>query len=163
MNYQTGLSSRDRLIQRNNRLYKSNDDINATTDNAGKQYNDNKRFSAGNIIIPSCGNRLCSANSIISFKDEPIGDLMSLCVTHNSYQLSAEDKRRHQILSELWTELKGMEVSPASLLQALRAVDPSLWAPPERPLTLNLKVPQPTMLSHCLHHLSQTLPGKYTS
>lgn len=38
---------------------------------------------------------------------------------------------------------QGLEVTPANLARALSAVDPTLWAPPARPATLSLSVPQP--------------------
>ncbi|KAJ8950256.1 hypothetical protein NQ314_007961 [Rhamnusium bicolor] len=46
-------------------------------------------------------------------------------------RLSLEDKKRHQVLTKLWTELKGTEVTPKKLLEALSAVDSSLWVPPK--------------------------------
>lgn len=52
-----------------------------------------------------------------------------------------EDKKRHQILTKLWTELKGSEVTPKKLLEALNAVDSALWVPPQRPVSLNLQIP----------------------
>ncbi|XP_031352012.1 uncharacterized protein LOC116177237 isoform X3 [Photinus pyralis] len=56
-------------------------------------------------------------------------------------QFSLEDKKRHQILTQLWTELKGTEVTPKRLLEALSSVDSSLWIPPQRPVSLNLQLP----------------------
>lgn len=56
-------------------------------------------------------------------------------------RLSLEDKKRHHILAKLWTELKGTEVSPQRLLEALSSVDSSLWVPPQRPVSLNLQLP----------------------
>ncbi|CAH1112727.1 unnamed protein product, partial [Psylliodes chrysocephalus] len=56
-------------------------------------------------------------------------------------RLSLEDKKRHQILTKLWTELKGTEVTPKRLLEALTAVDSALWVPPKRPVSLNLHLP----------------------
>ncbi|KAF5292629.1 hypothetical protein FQA39_LY13962 [Lamprigera yunnana] len=56
-------------------------------------------------------------------------------------QLSLEDKKRHQVLTKLWTELKGTEVTPKRLLEALSLVDSSLWIPPRRPVSLNLQLP----------------------
>lgn len=56
-------------------------------------------------------------------------------------KLSLEDKRRHQILTKLWTELKGSEVTPKKLLEALNAVDSALWVPPQRPVSLDLQIP----------------------
>lgn len=38
---------------------------------------------------------------------------------------------------------QGLEVTPANLARALSAVDPTLWAPPARPHTLSLSMPQP--------------------
>lgn len=55
--------------------------------------------------------------------------------------LSLEDKKRHQVLTKLWTELKGTEVTPKKLLEALSAIDPALWVPPKRPVSLNLHLP----------------------
>ncbi|GBP78999.1 hypothetical protein EVAR_63001_1, partial [Eumeta japonica] len=55
--------------------------------------------------------------------------------------LSADDKRRHHILADVWTELKGLEVTPANLARALSAVEPALWASPVRPHTLSLGLP----------------------
>ncbi|XP_060528488.1 uncharacterized protein LOC132703328 isoform X2 [Cylas formicarius] len=56
-------------------------------------------------------------------------------------RLSLEDKKRHQILTKLWTDLKGTEVTPKKLLEALTAVDSALWVPPKRPVSLNLQLP----------------------
>ncbi|XP_057653435.1 uncharacterized protein LOC130892214 isoform X3 [Diorhabda carinulata] len=56
-------------------------------------------------------------------------------------RFSLEDKKRHQILTKLWTELKGTEVTPKRLLEALSAVDSALWVPPKRPVSLNLHLP----------------------
>lgn len=39
--------------------------------------------------------------------------------------------------------LQGLEVSPGNLARALAAVEPALWAPPTRPATLSLNMPQP--------------------
>ncbi|KAL3269674.1 hypothetical protein HHI36_008734 [Cryptolaemus montrouzieri] len=56
-------------------------------------------------------------------------------------KFSLEDKKRHQVLTRLWTELKGTEVTPKKLLEALSAVDSALWVPPQRPVSLNLQLP----------------------
>ncbi|XP_064211325.1 uncharacterized protein LOC661743 isoform X3 [Tribolium castaneum] len=56
-------------------------------------------------------------------------------------KLSFEDKKRHQVLTKLWTELKGSEVTPKKLLEALGSVDSSLWVQPQRPVSLNLHLP----------------------
>lgn len=56
-------------------------------------------------------------------------------------KLSFQDKKRHQVLTKLWTELKGSEVTPKKLLEALSAVDSALWVPPQRPVSLNLHLP----------------------
>ncbi|XP_050304279.1 uncharacterized protein LOC126741872 isoform X2 [Anthonomus grandis grandis] len=56
-------------------------------------------------------------------------------------RFSLEDKKRHQVLTKLWTELKGTEVTPKKLLEALSAVDSALWVPPKRPVSLNLHLP----------------------
>jgi hypothetical protein len=56
-------------------------------------------------------------------------------------RLSLEDKKRHQVLTKLWTELKGTEVTPKKLLEALSAVDSALWVQPQRPVSLNLHLP----------------------
>ncbi|KAJ8948192.1 hypothetical protein NQ318_010468 [Aromia moschata] len=56
-------------------------------------------------------------------------------------RLSLEDKKRHQVLTKLWTELKGTEVTPKKLLEALSAVDSAFWVPPKRPVSLNLHLP----------------------
>ncbi|KAL1490154.1 hypothetical protein ABEB36_012894 [Hypothenemus hampei] len=56
-------------------------------------------------------------------------------------RLSLEDKKRHQVLAKLWAEFKGTEVTPKRLFEALSSVDPSLWVPPKRPVSLNLQIP----------------------
>ncbi|CAH0555703.1 unnamed protein product [Brassicogethes aeneus] len=56
-------------------------------------------------------------------------------------RLSLADKKRHQVLNKLWTELKGSEITPKKLIEALNNVDPSLWVPPKRPVSLNLHLP----------------------
>lgn len=56
-------------------------------------------------------------------------------------KLSFEDKKRHQVLTKLWTELKGSEVTPKKLLDALSSVDSALWVQPQRPVSLNLHLP----------------------
>lgn len=56
-------------------------------------------------------------------------------------RLSFEDKKRHQVLTKLWTELKGTEVTPQRLIEALSNVDSSLWVTPQRPMSLNLQLP----------------------
>lgn len=56
-------------------------------------------------------------------------------------RLSFEDKKRHQVLTKLWTELKGTEVTPQRLIEALSNVDSSLWVAPPRPVSLNLQLP----------------------
>lgn len=62
-------------------------------------------------------------------------------IFHLDARLSLEDKKRHQVLTKLWTELKGTEVTPKKLLEALSAVDSALWVPPQRPVSLNLQIP----------------------
>ncbi|XP_037295610.1 uncharacterized protein LOC115450491 isoform X3 [Manduca sexta] len=84
------------------------------------------------VDVGSCG-------SLVSFRDSPPP---APPVPH-PHPLSHDDKRRHQILADIWTELKGLEVTPANLARALSAVDPTLWAPPPRPATLSLSMPQP--------------------
>ncbi|XP_045491479.1 uncharacterized protein LOC123691227 isoform X1 [Colias croceus] len=82
------------------------------------------------LDVGSCG-------SLVSFRDSPPpGPPAQL-----PHALSQDDKRRHQILADIWTELKGLEVTPANLARALSAVDPTLWAAPTRPATLSLSVP----------------------
>ncbi|XP_022918173.1 putative leucine-rich repeat-containing protein DDB_G0290503 isoform X2 [Onthophagus taurus] len=56
-------------------------------------------------------------------------------------RFSLEDKKRHQVLTRLWTELKGTEVTPKRLIEALSSVDSTLWVPPQRPVSLNLQLP----------------------
>ncbi|XP_049695161.2 uncharacterized protein LOC110372723 isoform X3 [Helicoverpa armigera] len=85
------------------------------------------------VDVGSCG-------SLVSFRDSPPP---APPVSH-PHPLSHDDKRRHQILADIWTELKGLEVTPANLARALSAVDPTLWAPPARPHTLSLSMPQPS-------------------
>lgn len=53
-------------------------------------------------------------------------------------RFSLEDKRRHQVLTQLWSELRGGDVTPTRLLEALGAVD--AWGAPKRPMSLNLQV-----------------------
>ncbi|CAB3234660.1 unnamed protein product [Arctia plantaginis] len=84
------------------------------------------------VDVGSCG-------SLVSFRDSPPP---APPVPH-PHPLNQDDKRRHQILADIWTELKGLEVTPANLARALSAVDPTLWAPPARPATLSLSMPQP--------------------
>lgn len=64
---------------------------------------------------------------------------------HNTEALEAgfsfEDKKRHQILTKLWTELKGSEVTPQRLIEALSNVDSALFVSPQRPVSLNLQLP----------------------
>ncbi|XP_052737679.1 uncharacterized protein LOC112047515 isoform X2 [Bicyclus anynana] len=84
------------------------------------------------VDVGSCG-------SLVSFRDSP----PPAPPAPQPHPLSQDDKRRHQILADIWTELKGLEVTPANLARALSAVDPTLWAPPARPATLSLSVPQP--------------------
>ncbi|XP_041977789.1 uncharacterized protein LOC121732073 isoform X2 [Aricia agestis] len=84
------------------------------------------------VDVGSCG-------SLVSFRDSP----PPAPPTSHPHPLSHDDKRRHQILADIWTELKGLEVTPANLARALSAVDPTLWAPPARPATLSLSMPQP--------------------
>ncbi|KAJ0180306.1 hypothetical protein K1T71_003710 [Dendrolimus kikuchii] len=84
------------------------------------------------LEVGSCG-------SLVSFRDSPPPSAPA----PHPHPLSQDDKRRHQILADIWTELKGLEVTPANLARALSAVDPTLWAPPMRPATLSLSMPQP--------------------
>ncbi|KAJ2952538.1 hypothetical protein O0L34_g6857 [Tuta absoluta] len=84
------------------------------------------------VDVGSCG-------SLVSFRDSP----PPAPPVPQPHPLNQDDKRRHQILSDIWTELKGLEVTPANLARALSAVDPTLWAPPPRPATLSLSMPQP--------------------
>ncbi|XP_012548954.1 uncharacterized protein LOC101740438 isoform X3 [Bombyx mori] len=84
------------------------------------------------VDVGSCG-------SLVSFRDSP----PPAPPVQHPHPLSHDDKRRHQILADIWTELKGLEVTPANLARALSAVDPTLWAPPARPATLSLNVPPP--------------------
>ncbi|XP_050344909.1 uncharacterized protein LOC126769937 isoform X3 [Nymphalis io] len=86
------------------------------------------------VDVGSCG-------SLVSFRDSP----PPAPPVPQPHPLSHDDKRRHQILADIWTELKGLEVTPANLARALSAVDPTLWAPPTRPVTLSLSVPQPAV------------------
>ncbi|XP_072380068.1 uncharacterized protein [Diabrotica undecimpunctata] len=77
-------------------------------------------------------------NEIVSSADKRLSaDTANILDT----RLSLEDKKRHQILTKLWTELKGTEVTPKRLLEALSAVDSALWVPPKRPVSLNLHLP----------------------
>ncbi|XP_053623935.1 uncharacterized protein LOC128682914 isoform X3 [Plodia interpunctella] len=84
------------------------------------------------VDVGSCG-------SLVSFRDSP----PPAPPVQHPHPLSQDDKRRHQILADIWTELKGLEVTPANLARALSAVDPTLWAAPARPATLSLNMPQP--------------------
>ncbi|XP_048479443.1 uncharacterized protein LOC105390148 isoform X3 [Plutella xylostella] len=77
-----------------------------------------------------------SCGSLVSFRDSPPPPPPPHALCH-------DDKRRHQILADIWTELKGLEVTPANLARALSAVDSTLWAPPPRPATLSLNMAQP--------------------
>ncbi|XP_059061786.1 uncharacterized protein LOC131854668 isoform X4 [Achroia grisella] len=86
------------------------------------------------VDVGSCG-------SLVSFRDSP----PPAAPAPHPHPLSQDDKRRHQILSDIWTELKGLEVTPANLARALSAVDPTLWAAPARPATLSLSMPQPSI------------------
>lgn len=45
------------------------------------------------------------------------------------------------MLTKLWTELKGSEVTPKKLIEALSSIDSALWVPPPRPVSLNLQIP----------------------
>lgn len=73
-------------------------------------------------------------------------------------RLSLEDKKRHHILTKLWTELNGVEVTPQKLLDALSMVDSSLWVPPKRPISLNLQLP--VFQNVKCHRRSRILLGK---
>ncbi|KAL4714175.1 hypothetical protein ACJJTC_008529, partial [Scirpophaga incertulas] len=84
------------------------------------------------VEVGSCG-------SLVSFRDSP----PPAPPAPRPHPLSHDDKRRHQILADIWTELKGLEVTPANLARALSAVEPALWAAPARPATLSLAVPPP--------------------
>lgn len=81
---------------------------------------------------------LGSCGSLVSFRDSPPPSAPA----PHPHPLNQDDKRRHQILADIWTELKGLEVTPANLARALSAVDPTLWATPTRPATLSLSMPQ---------------------
>ncbi|RVE54999.1 hypothetical protein evm_000366 [Chilo suppressalis] len=98
------------------------------------------------VDVGSCG-------SLVSFRDSP----PPAPPTPQPHPLSHDDKRRHQILADIWTELKGLEVTPANLARALSAVDPALWAPPARPATLSLNMPQP-----CTESITGTCCEKIT-
>ena len=75
-------------------------------------------------------------------------------------KLSLDDKKRHQILTDLWKDLKNSEVTPQKLIEALSKVDSSLWVPPKRPVTLNLKLPIKSLLksSNCCN---QFISGEF--
>ncbi|CAK1552603.1 unnamed protein product [Leptosia nina] len=90
----------------------------------------NKDLQVHLVDVGSCG-------SLVSFRDSP----PPAPPVQHPHPLSSDDKRRHQILADIWTELKGLEVTPANLARALSAVDPTLWATPTRPATLSLNVP----------------------
>ncbi|VVC95345.1 unnamed protein product, partial [Leptidea sinapis] len=92
----------------------------------------NRELQVHVLDVGSCG-------SLVSFRDSP----PPAPPVQHPHPLNQDDKRRHQILADIWTELKGLEVTPANLARALSAVDPTLWAPPTRPVTLSLSVPQP--------------------
>nr|CAH7733386.1 unnamed protein product [Callosobruchus chinensis] len=80
----------------------------------------------------------CDSKSIVSNIDKRLSaDTAKILDT----RLSLEDKKRHQVLTKLWTELKGTEVTPKKLIEALSAVDSALWVPPKRPVSLNLHLP----------------------
>lgn len=72
-------------------------------------------------------------------------------------KFSLEDKKRHQVLTKLWTELKGAEVTPKKLLEALSAVDSALWVPPQRPVSLNLHLP---IIASTKYRRSRPILGK---
>lgn len=71
---------------------------------------------------------------------------------------SLEDKKRHQVLTKLWAELKGTEVTPNKLLDALSAVDSALWVPPQRPVSLNLQLP---IIQATKYRKTKPLLGKF--
>nr|CAI5834462.1 unnamed protein product [Callosobruchus analis] len=80
----------------------------------------------------------CDSKGIVSNIDKRLSaDTAKILDT----RLSLEDKKRHQVLTKLWTELKGTEVTPKKLIEALSAVDSALWVPPKRPVSLNLHLP----------------------
>ncbi|XP_073944385.1 uncharacterized protein isoform X3 [Choristoneura fumiferana] len=87
------------------------------------------------VDVGSCG-------SLISFRDSP-PPAPAPAPAPPAHALCHDDKRRHQILTDIWTELKGLEMTPANLARALSGVDPLLWAAPSRPATLSLNMPQP--------------------
>ncbi|KAJ8917811.1 hypothetical protein NQ315_010720, partial [Exocentrus adspersus] len=90
------------------------------------------------VLEESPNNDNCDNNKVVSNVDKRLSaDTANILDT----RLSLEDKKRHQVLTKLWTELKGTEVTPNKLLEALRAVDSSLWVPPKRPVSLNLHLP----------------------
>ncbi|XP_048518949.1 uncharacterized protein LOC109542012, partial [Dendroctonus ponderosae] len=86
--------------------------------------------------------------------DQESGPAAQLCTSLNSdvedncdklvlagdARFSLADKKRHQMLTQLWTELRGGDVTPKRLLEALGAVDSALWVPPARPMSLNLQL-----------------------
>ncbi|XP_074031614.1 uncharacterized protein isoform X3 [Leptinotarsa decemlineata] len=79
----------------------------------------------------------CDSKAVLSVDKRLSADTASILDT----RLSLEDKKRHHVLTKLWTELKGTEVTPKKLLEALSAVDSALWVPPKRPVSLNLHLP----------------------
>lgn len=82
--------------------------------------------------------RIPSQNEIIK---RPNGKHLSADAEILETRFSFEDKKRHQVLTKLWTELKGSEVTPQRLIEALSNVDSALFVSPQRPVSLNLQLP----------------------
>lgn len=83
-----------------------------------------------------------------SFNSESLNDLKLSPNKHFSVNsdileagFSLEDKKRHQLLNKLWSELKSSEVTPQKLIEALSNVDSALFVTPQRPVSLNLQLP----------------------
>ncbi|XP_017777107.1 PREDICTED: uncharacterized protein LOC108563059, partial [Nicrophorus vespilloides] len=106
----------------------------ALEDSHSEDNNTSADASPSNLMRSSLTFRHC--NSFDSDILDSKGELKS-----KDPGLSLEDKKRHHVLTKLWTELKGTEVTPKRLIEALSAVDSALWIPPQRPVSLNLQLP----------------------
>ncbi|XP_044733100.1 uncharacterized protein LOC123295728 isoform X2 [Chrysoperla carnea] len=121
--------------------------------------NIDKRFSTGDLISSYNEKVLPSGELVACISEKRLSaNVLDSCEDNG---LSLEDKKRHQVLADLWKDLQGSEVTPQKLLNALSALESNLWTttglPAKRPATLNLTLPQNLQQSSCNRSINKKI------
>lgn len=122
-----------------------------------------KRFSAGDLIN-SYNERVLPNGELVACISEKrlSANVLDECADNS---LSLEDKKRHQVLADLWKDLQGSEVTPQKLLSALSALETTLWtgvkgSSAKRPATLDLSLPNLQPIRY-IQRRTRPVIGKY--